>query len=198
MFHVAIVGAYYIGTLLYPEAKTYRLLADVFFGAAIVSDVISPLLNPASVAVYFPWLSLALSTRLRAVALCFSAALRALCGLAAGGSKSALTLHFATPETGKGDVGDMSAKDASKETVLSLLGMLVRKNDIKQGSFSLTEFVIMSAWKPRCPPPDNPSFNLRRFIFASCRPSCHQLYCSSRHCFAHFESAKSRNCMDYI
>ncbi|RDB30290.1 RUS1 family [Hypsizygus marmoreus] len=43
----------------------------------------------------------------------------------AGGSKAAITLHFATPVAGTGDVGDLNAKDSSKETVLALLGMLL-------------------------------------------------------------------------
>jgi len=68
---------------------------------------------------------LASGLRLRIVALCLSGSLRAICGVAAGGSKSALTLHFATPERGTGDLGELSAKDASKETVLSLFGMLL-------------------------------------------------------------------------
>lgn len=34
-------------------------------------------------------------------------------------------MHFASPVNGKGDVGDLNAKDASKETVLALFGMLV-------------------------------------------------------------------------
>jgi len=63
---------------------------------------------------------------IRIAALCLSASLRALCGIAAGGSKTALTIHFSTPSTGTGDVGDLNAKDASKETVVALLGMLVR------------------------------------------------------------------------
>lgn len=49
-----------------------------------------------------------------------------LCGLVANGSKAALTNHFASPLSGKGDVGEVNAKDASRETVIGLLGMLVR------------------------------------------------------------------------
>ena len=75
-------------------------------------------------------MSLALAWRpgpLRAVALCLSGVFRAVCGVVAGGSKAALTLHFAQPanDKGTGDVGDLSAKDCSKETVLALLVMLV-------------------------------------------------------------------------
>ena len=52
--------------------------------------------------------------------------MRSLCSLVAGGSKAALTNHLASPLIGKGDVGEVSAKDASRETVVGLSGMLVR------------------------------------------------------------------------
>ncbi|KAI0945081.1 hypothetical protein AcV7_001712 [Taiwanofungus camphoratus] len=113
-----IASAYYLGTSLYPEAKTYRLLADILNDAAILLDSLSPHLSAIS-------LSLTGSdSSLRVASLCLSGALRALCGVAAGGSKAALTVHFATSGKAKGDIGDLNAKDASKETVLALLGML--------------------------------------------------------------------------
>jgi hypothetical protein len=111
----AIVGAYQIGTSLVPEAKTYRLLADVLNDLALISDTLSPRLD------IFPGA--------RVLCLCTSAVMRALCGVLAGGSKAAITLHFATPVTGMGDVGDLNAKDSSKETVLALFGMLVSPRD---------------------------------------------------------------------
>jgi hypothetical protein len=120
-----IVAAYYVGTCLFPEAKTYRFLADILFDAAIVLDVLSPLLNSVYVPFYVPLLFPGSASGLRIVALCLSASLRALCAIAAGGSKSALSLHFATPVSGKGDLGELNAKDGSKETVLSLLVMLL-------------------------------------------------------------------------
>ncbi|KAJ7154551.1 vitamin B6 photo-protection and homoeostasis-domain-containing protein [Mycena filopes] len=106
-----ICAAYILGPSLSPEAKTFRLLADVSNDAAIVLDTLSPLLSSR-----FP--------ALRVAALCASGVLRALCGIAAGGSKAALAIHFATPTSGAGDIGDLNAKDSSKETVLALLGML--------------------------------------------------------------------------
>lgn len=66
---------------------------------------------------------------LRIASLCLSGAFRALCGVVAGGSKTALTVHFATSGRISGDIGDLNAKDASKETVLALLGMLVSLAD---------------------------------------------------------------------
>lgn len=114
---IAIIGAYYLGTRLVPEAKKYRFLADVLNDIAVVVDVFNPVFS----AFMFPGA--------RVIGLCTSAALRAVCGVLAGGAKAAITLHFATPRGGVGDVGDLNAKDSSKETVLALLGMLVRLFD---------------------------------------------------------------------
>ncbi|KAF4563743.1 hypothetical protein EYR36_002984 [Pleurotus pulmonarius] len=115
-----IIGAYHFGSSLYPEAKLYRMLADVLNDGAIVLDALSPLLvSHSSSSSYFNLRGI------RVAALCLSSTLRSLCGIVAGGSKAAITLHFASPLHGKGDVGDLNAKDASKETVLALSGMLL-------------------------------------------------------------------------
>ena len=121
----AILGAYYLGTSLYPEAKTYRLVADIANDVAIVFDLLSPQLSHYSLVPAFPFVSRRPGSALRTSALCLSGAFRALCGVAAGGSRAALTIHFAQDGVVPGDVGDLSAKDASKETVLALFGMLV-------------------------------------------------------------------------
>ena len=131
VFHyVAIASGYYLGTSLSPEAKTYRLLADVLNDAAIITDTLSPHLATLSLSPRFPFLvptpAAGAASPLRIVALCASGALRALCGAVAGGSKAALTVHFASAGVRPGDLGDLNAKDGSKETVLALLGMLVR------------------------------------------------------------------------
>ncbi|KAI0765221.1 vitamin B6 photo-protection and homoeostasis-domain-containing protein [Fomes fomentarius] len=119
-----IVSGYYLGTSLYPEAKTYRLLADIFNDAAIILDTLSPYLATISLSPSSPYVIPTTNSPLRIVALCLSGASRALCGAVAGGSKAALTVHFASAGEKPGDVGDLSAKDGSKETVLALLGML--------------------------------------------------------------------------
>ncbi|KZT24157.1 hypothetical protein NEOLEDRAFT_1067998 [Neolentinus lepideus HHB14362 ss-1] len=113
-----ILGAYYFGTSLFPEAKTYRFLADILNDAAILLDSISPLLVSGSFPFALP------RSSLRVASLCLSGACRALCGIVAGGSKTALTIHFAEDGKVPGDIGDLNAKDGSRETVLSLLGML--------------------------------------------------------------------------
>ncbi|KAJ7670365.1 vitamin B6 photo-protection and homoeostasis-domain-containing protein [Mycena rosella] len=112
-----ICAAYVVGPSLSPEAKTFRFLADVSNDAAIVLDTLSPLFDSPALPIRLPGFRIA--------SLCLSGALRALCGIAAGGSKAALTVHFATPTSGAGDIGDLNAKDSSKETVLALVGMLV-------------------------------------------------------------------------
>ena len=122
----AIVSGYYLGTSLYPEAKTYRLLADIFNDLAIVLDTLSPYLATIALSAHYPYVLPTSDSPLRIVALCLSGASRAVCGAVAGGSKAALTVHFASAGERPGDVGDLSAKDGSKETVLALLGMLVR------------------------------------------------------------------------
>ncbi|KAG7097887.1 hypothetical protein E1B28_005200 [Marasmius oreades] len=117
-----ILAAYYYGSSLMPEAKTYRFLADILIDLAIALDTLSPVLAsfPA-----FLMLARIIPIPFRVYTLCLSSSLRALCGIAAGGSKTAITIHFATPVEGAGDLGDLSAKDSSKETVLGLFGMLL-------------------------------------------------------------------------
>jgi|ERR1700722_5577660 len=118
----AIIAAYYIGTSLFPEAKTYRFLADVLNDTAITLDALSPLLNSISLPSHIP---LPPPGSIRVIALCLSGSFRSLCAIAAGGAKSALASHFASPPTGVCDLGDLNAKDSSRETVISLTGMLV-------------------------------------------------------------------------
>lgn len=119
----AIIGAYYFGTSLYPETKTFRFLADVINDTSIVLDTISPYLVTVSLSTVSPHLPS--GSTLQVVALCISGALRSLCGLVAGGSKAALTNHFASPVNCKGDVGELNAKSASRSTVIALTGVLV-------------------------------------------------------------------------
>lgn len=108
-----IISAHLLGSSLVPDAKRYRLLADILNDSAVALDTLSPVFNTLGL------------PQLRITALCLSASFRALCGIVAGGSKAAISLHFSSPTKGKGDIGDLNAKDASKETVLALLGMLV-------------------------------------------------------------------------
>jgi len=117
-----IIFAYWLGTSLFPEAKTYRFLADILNDMAIILDVMSPQLD--KLVHGFTGRDFGSGTRI--MALCLSGSFRALCGIVAGGSKAAVTMHFASDSiVGSGDIGDLSAKDSSKETVLALVGLLL-------------------------------------------------------------------------
>jgi hypothetical protein len=118
-----IIGAYYFGTSLYPETKTFRFLADVINDTSIVLDTISPYFTSISISPSSPYIPS--GSTLQIVALCMSGAMRSLCGLVAGGSKAALTDHFASPVNSKGDVGELNAKAASRSTVVALTGVLL-------------------------------------------------------------------------
>ena len=91
----------------------YRLLADVFNDVSIILDCASPML-PRGL--------------MRISVLSAAGILRALCGVAAGATKASLSVHFAVGSDGSsggGNVGELNAKDASQETVISLVGSLV-------------------------------------------------------------------------
>ncbi|OBT83777.1 hypothetical protein VE02_07450 [Pseudogymnoascus sp. 03VT05] len=100
-----ILFAARLGLSLEPECKRWRLVADIFNDAAMILDCLSP----------------AFPKPLRVSLLSASAALRALCGVAAGSAKASLSAHFAK----SGNLGELNAKDSSQETIISLLGMLV-------------------------------------------------------------------------
>ncbi|EQK99691.1 hypothetical protein G6O67_004824 [Ophiocordyceps sinensis] len=100
-----IVFAHRFGLRIEPEAKKYRFLADVFNDTAFFLELCSPYLSFWG----------------KAVAMCTGEALRAVCGVAAGASKAALSLHFAKND----NLSELSAKEASQETAVSLIGLLV-------------------------------------------------------------------------
>ncbi|WYZ43408.1 hypothetical protein EsH8_VI_001107 [Colletotrichum jinshuiense] len=100
-----IVFAYRFGLVIEPECKRYRFLADIFNDSAFFLDLFSP---------YFdPWTKVS--------ALVLAEALRAMCGVAAGASKAALSKHFAR----RNNLSELNAKEASQETAVGLVGLLV-------------------------------------------------------------------------
>ncbi|KAI9643382.1 hypothetical protein NHQ30_008001 [Ciborinia camelliae] len=100
-----ILFAHRLGSALEPECKKYRLMADIFNDAAMILDCVSPA---------FPKVP-------RVLLLSVSSICKSLCGVAAGSSKASLSAHFAK----QGNLAELNAKDASQETLISLLGMLV-------------------------------------------------------------------------
>ncbi|KAK3348841.1 vitamin B6 photo-protection and homoeostasis-domain-containing protein [Lasiosphaeria hispida] len=100
-----ILFAHRMGQAIEPECKFYRFLADIFNDSAQFLDLLTPALP------YFPKLGVIVA----------AGVLRSLCGVAANASKASLSAHFALT----GNLAELNAKEASQETVVSLLGMLV-------------------------------------------------------------------------
>ncbi|KZL87041.1 duf647 domain-containing protein [Colletotrichum incanum] len=122
-----IVFAYRFGLVIEPECKRYRFLADIFNDSAFFLDLFSP---------YFdPW------TKVAAIVL--AEALRAMCGVAAGASKAALSKHFAR----RNNLSELNAKEASQETAVGLVGLLVgsivvRFVEGREAVFALMVFLV--------------------------------------------------------
>lgn len=100
-----IAFAHRFGLRIEPDAKRYRFLADLFNDTAFFLELYSPYLSSWG----------------KVVALSTGEALRALCGVSAGASKAALSMHFAKHD----NLAELNAKEASQETAVGLVGLLV-------------------------------------------------------------------------
>jgi hypothetical protein len=100
-----IVFAHQFGLRIEPDAKRFRFLADLFNDTAFFMELSSPYLGPYG----------------KIIALTTGEALRALCGVAAGASKAALSMHFAKHD----NLAELNAKEASQETAVGLFGLAV-------------------------------------------------------------------------
>ncbi|EGX46246.1 hypothetical protein AOL_s00110g70 [Orbilia oligospora ATCC 24927] len=123
-----ILFAHRLGSSLEPECKRFRFAADIFNDSALIVDCLSPV---------FP-------KPLRVVLLSTAGTLRALCGVAGGGSKAQLSVHFSK----WGNVAELNAKDSSQETVISLMGMLMRADQtlrVKAGSLVISSVTSKTA-----------------------------------------------------
>lgn len=99
-----IMFAHRMGQAIEPECKYYRFLADIFNDCSQFLDLLLPVLP------LLPKVSVMVSASI----------LRSLCGVAANASKATLSAHFAK----SGNLAELNAKEASQETVVSLMGML--------------------------------------------------------------------------
>ncbi len=114
-----ILFAWKIGEWIEPECKKWRFMGDIYNDGAILLDVL--------VSLVLRQLQLdhkGYSTNFKVLGLLLSSVLRALCAVVAAGSKAALTVHFTLNEEG-GSISDVSAKQSSQETAITLCGMLV-------------------------------------------------------------------------
>ncbi|KAG6016033.1 hypothetical protein E4U43_004323 [Claviceps pusilla] len=100
-----IAFAHRFGLRIEPDAKRYRFLADIFNDTGFFLELASPCLAASG----------------KVVTLAVGEALRALCGVAAGASKAALSVHFAKHD----NLAELNAKEASQETAVGLVGLLV-------------------------------------------------------------------------
>lgn len=85
--------------------KEFRLFADIVNDVALTLDMVAPYLR---------------SSHGRLWILSLSTIGKTLCGMSAGATKGRITQHFAT----KGNMADLTAKESTQETLVSLLGMI--------------------------------------------------------------------------
>ncbi|KAG8677431.1 hypothetical protein FPOAC2_03657 [Fusarium poae] len=120
-----IVFAHQFGLRIEPDAKRFRFLADLFNDTAFFMELYSPYLGPYG----------------KIIALTTGEALRALCGVAAGASKAALSVHFAKHD----NLAELNAKEASQETAVGLFGLAVGTLVVKYVEDHNTVVVLMIA-----------------------------------------------------
>lgn len=111
----SIIFTWYQGTDLDENAKQWRLVADVLNDIAFLVD----LLSPAIPGMFVP-------------CVCFSSLARAIVGVAGGATRAALTQHQARSN----NMGDVSAKDGSQETIVNLVALFA--------SITITPFIVDS------------------------------------------------------
>lgn len=114
---VAMVGgllfSYYNSSYFDSHVKEFRLFADVINDVGLFLDMASPIVISS-----FPQ-----SERVKVTILITSVATlcRVMCGMAAGATKNCITQHFAK----RGNIADLSAKEGTQETLISLVGMIL-------------------------------------------------------------------------
>lgn len=96
--------AYHFSDLFEVNTKEWRLMADVFNNIGLTLDLLSS---------SFPKYFLVLTS--------VSALSKACCGLVAGATKARISAHFAN----KGHLADVTAKEGTQETAVSLCGLLL-------------------------------------------------------------------------
>ena len=100
-----LVFSYQVSSVLDSHVKEFRFFADLINNVGLTLDMLAP---------YFG------KNHLLLVSSC-AGLCKTLCGLSAGATKSSLTQHFAID----GNMADVTAKESTQETFVSLLGMLL-------------------------------------------------------------------------
>ena len=112
-------GASHIGSLVFGtlfaagfdgELKFWRLFADVINDVGLTLELAAPLFGPAA---FLP-------------VTCVANVCRALCGVAAGATRVAISSHFAAVVGGGGSqIALLQAKEGAQETAVTLMGLLL-------------------------------------------------------------------------
>ncbi|KAF0701610.1 Aste57867_7958 [Aphanomyces stellatus] len=95
--------AYLVGPKFDANVKFWRLYADVINDFGLTLDMLAP---------FFPLYVTEI--------LCISSVCKAMCGVAAGATRSSLTAHFAKHD----NMADIAAKEGSQETFVNMCGLL--------------------------------------------------------------------------
>lgn len=103
----ALVFSYAASPLFDSHVKEFRLFADVINDVGLTLDMMAP---------WFSTSPCQLLLVTSAATLC-----KTLCGMAAGATKSSITVHFAI----QGNMADLNAKESTQETLVSLAGMVL-------------------------------------------------------------------------
>ena len=105
----SLVFAWRLGQKFDGEVRFYRLAADLANDVGLTLELIAPLAG----ATWFLPLT------------CTANVAKALCGVAAGATRVAISAHFASSTSGGASVGEMAAKEGAQETAVTLLGLLL-------------------------------------------------------------------------
>jgi hypothetical protein len=142
----ALVFSYAASPLFDSHVKEFRLFADVINDVGLTLDMMAPwfaVTGTSSSSGSMSQLLLVTS----AATLC-----KTLCGMAAGATKSSITVHFAI----QGNMADLNAKESTQETLVSLTGMMLgvslarqltklEEQEAAQGSFDSSETATSTA-----------------------------------------------------
>ncbi|XP_061065346.1 RUS family member 1 isoform X2 [Eubalaena glacialis] len=99
-----IIFAWWMGSKMDCNAKQWRLFADILNDVAMLLEIMAPI---------FPMCF--------TMTICISNLAKCIVGVAGGATRAALTMHQAR----RNNMADVSAKDGSQETLVSLAGLLV-------------------------------------------------------------------------
>ena len=102
----SLAGSYCLSTHLDSEVKSWRLFADVANDVGLTLELVAPVFGPR----YFLGVT------------CLANVCKALCGVAAGGTRVAISQHFSR---GGGNVAEIASKEGAQETAVTLLGLVI-------------------------------------------------------------------------